>query len=290
MREHEYDNTSTSGFARSKRRKKRFDDDEPRGAVRRRSAEELSRSERGPWPQPEWLVTHPDTTDVELGILKTGKEADVHLIERTGADGTTCLLAAKRYRKREHRMFHRDAGYLDGRKVAESRQMRAMTHRTAFGRDVISAQWAVAEFAALSKLWQAGAPVPYPVQLSDTELLLEFLSEADGTAAPRLAQLRPEADELRGLWRQLVQALLDLAALGLTHGDLSPYNLLVHRGRLVLIDLPQAVDLVANPQAATYLDRDVRGVCDWFRSRGLSPAVADEEWLVDLLSREAGLR
>ncbi|MGO1049960.1 serine protein kinase RIO [Crossiella sp. CA198] len=288
MRRHEYDNAFSS--SRTPRRKKRFDDEEPRDATRRRRFEELSRSERGPGPMPDWLVTDPDTTDVELGVLKTGKEADVHLIERTGADGTSCLLAAKRYRAREHRMFHRDAGYLDGRKVAESRQMRAMAQRTSFGRDVISQQWAVAEFAVLSRLWLAGAPVPYPVQLANTELLLEFLGEPDGTAAPRLAQLRPDPDELRGLWRQLVQALLDLAAQGLTHGDLSAFNLLVHRGRLMLIDLPQAVDLVANPAASGYLDRDVRGVCDWFVSRGMSPGVADPDWLSDLLAREAGIR
>ena len=38
-----------------------------------------------------------------------------------------------------------------------------------------------------------------------------------------------------------------LARAGLAHGDLSPYNLLVHDGRVVAIDLPQVVDLVSNP-------------------------------------------
>jgi serine/threonine-protein kinase RIO1 len=60
---------------------------------------------------------------------------------------------------------------------------------------------------------------------------------------------------LRQLWDQLLDALVILIDEGLAHGDLSPFNLLVHRGRLVLIDLPQVVDLVANPQGHAFLAR-----------------------------------
>ena len=92
-------------------------------------------------------------------------------------------------------MFHRDAGYLEGRRVRRSRETRAMASRTAFGRDLLSGQWAGAEFAALARLWADGVAVPYPVQLAGTELLLEFVGEpTTATAAPRLAQLRPDPD------------------------------------------------------------------------------------------------
>ena len=47
--------------------------------------------------------------DTELGILKTGKEADVHLVARGLPGDAETLMAAKRYRTAEHRMFHRDA-------------------------------------------------------------------------------------------------------------------------------------------------------------------------------------
>ncbi|MGH4013230.1 MAG: RIO1 family regulatory kinase/ATPase [Pseudonocardiaceae bacterium] len=232
--------------------------------------------QHGPAPQPDWLVTELAAVDTERGLLKTGKEADVHLLARA-VPGTSrsCLLAAKRYRTAEHRMFHRDAAYTEGRRVRRSRETRAMARRTAFGRDLLSGQWAAAEFAALGRLWQLGAPVPYPVQLHGTELLLEYLDEEDGQAAPRLAQLRPGPAQLRALWDQLVDALLVLTGEGLAHGDLSPFNLLVHRGRLVLIDLPQVVDIVANPQGPAFLARDVRIVTDWFTARGLPQEVAD---------------
>jgi RIO kinase 1 len=247
--------------------------------------------ERGPLPHPDWLVTELAAVDGELGVLKTGKEADVFLLERAlPATGRACLLAAKRYRGGDHRLFHRDAAYLEGRRVKSSRELRAMQHRTGFGRNLIAQQWAVAEFAALSGLWAAGAPVPYPVQRIGTELLMEFIGDADGTAAPRLHQLRPGPRELAELWRQLVDAMAILARGGYTHGDLSAYNLLVHDGDLVLIDLPQLVDVVANPQGRDFLRRDVDNVSRWFRSRGLPDGVADPDRLVELLLDEAGLR
>ena len=38
-----------------------------------------------------------------------------------------------------------------------------------------------------------------------------------------------------------------MAQHGLVHGDLSAYNILAAGERLVIIDLPQVVDLVGNP-------------------------------------------
>lgn len=228
-------------------------------------------------------------------MLKTGKEADVYLLQRAvpGTD-RACLLAAKRYRDSDHRMFHRDSGYLEGRRVRGSRETRAMAKGTSFGRKVAAGQWAVAEFVVLCRLWEAslgmGQPVvPYPVQLLGTEVLMEFIGDgATGHAAPRLAQLRPEPGQLADLWRQLVAAMSLLARLGLAHGDLSPFNILVHGERLVLIDLPQVVDVIANPGGLDFLARDVRVVSDWFSAKGLADADADR--LLAALLSDAGVR
>ncbi len=229
----------------------------------------------GPEPEPEWLVCDRNALDTDLGVLKTGKEADVHLVSRALPDGPECLLAAKRYRTAEHRMFHRDAGYQEGRSTRRTRDVRAMEGRTGYGRQLLAGRWTFAEFEALDRLWRLGAPVPYPVQCLDTELMMEFIGDPDGTAAPRLAQCRPSPDRLRRLWDQLVDALVVLARAGFAHGDLSPYNILVDGDRLVLIDVPQIVDLVANPQGPTYLERDCRTVCRWFAARGLDGADCD---------------
>jgi RIO kinase 1 len=242
----------------------------------------------GPEPFPDWLVTDLSALDTDLGVLKTGKEADVHLLRRAVPGGPESLLAAKRYRPAERRMFHRDAGYAEGRRVRRSRETRAMARRTEYGRELLAGQWASAEFTALSALWQLGAPVPYPVQLLGTELLLEFIGDAaTGQAAPRLAQCRPTVTELGELFDQLRGGMLLLARAGYAHGDLSAYNLLLHDGALVMIDLPQVVDLVANPQGPQYLRRDCENVCRWFTSRGF--ADAELEYLfADLMAEAVG--
>jgi RIO kinase 1 len=296
------------------RRKQRLDDDEPSFAKRSRHRRSLppapadddtfgltagdrwstwdqsKPSERGPEPYPTWLVTDLAAVDIELGVLKTGKEADVFLLRRE-VPGTSrsCLLAAKRYRASEHRMFQRDTEYLEGRRVRESRANRAMASRSTAGRAMISVEWANAEFAALSQLYSAGLPVPYPVQVVGTELLLQFIGEPDGSPAPRLAETRPAAGELAALWDQLVQALLELSRLGYAHGDLSAYNVLVHRGRLVMIDMPQIVDVIANPRGASFLDRDAANVGRWFAARGLQGATPEPADLPMLLRSEARL-
>ncbi|HTZ43968.1 MAG TPA: RIO1 family regulatory kinase/ATPase, partial [Jatrophihabitans sp.] len=208
---------------------------------------------RGPEPRPSWVITSDAAVDTELGVLKTGKEADVFLIERAvpGDPDQTALLAAKRYRSPEHRNFHRDAGYLEGRTVRRSRDQRAMASRTRYGRQVLAGQWAGAEFSALCTLWSLGVPVPYPVQVDGSEVLMEFIGHGRA-AAPRLAQVRAGSTELADYFEQIANAMRALAANGQAHGDLSPYNLLVDEGRVVLIDLPQVVDVVSNPNGVDY--------------------------------------
>lgn len=226
----------------------------------------------GPAPAPDWLVTSLSAVDTPLGTLKSGKEADVSLLDRSVPGGEGCLLAVKTYRDSTHRMFHRDSGYQEGRRTRRSRESRAMAARTTFGRDLLSAQWATAEFQVLAALWKAGARVPYPVQLLGSELMMEFIGTPDGVAAQRLSSFDGDCQEFTALWHDLVGTLELLAAAGLTHGDLSPYNVLVHEGSCVVIDLPQAVDVVANPQGESFLARDCRVIADFFDRRGVLAA------------------
>jgi RIO kinase 1 len=226
-------------------------------------------SMHGPKPRPDWVITALGAVDADLGVLKTGKEADVHLLHRwvPGDPRQDVVMAAKRYRGHDRRLFHRDAGYLEGRRVRRSRETRAMGRRTEFGKAVIAGQWAITEFDVLGKLWSMDLPVPYPVQLQETEILMEFVG-TDGVAAPRLAQTRPDPALLPELFEQLRETMARLALHGWAHGDLSPYNVLLHEERLVVIDWPQIVDIIGNPHGFDFLERDVRNMCDWFARRG----------------------
>ncbi|AQX15801.1 MULTISPECIES: RIO1 family regulatory kinase/ATPase domain-containing protein [Tessaracoccus] len=73
----------------------------------------------------------------------------------------------------------------------------------------------------------------------------------------------------------------------LVHGDLSPYNTLVagiddDEPRLVIIDVPQLVDLASNPYAFDYLHRDCTNMADWFTRAGL--AVDPDDLLGEVLA------
>ncbi|WP_227468172.1 serine protein kinase RIO [Microbacterium sp. YJN-G] len=244
-------------------------------------------TERGPLPWPDWVVTSAAAVDTELGILKTGKEADVFLIERAvpGDPAQRTLLAAKRYRDSDHRSFQRSSVYTEGRRTQNTRDARALAKRSAHGREVAAAQWSFAEFAALSRMHTLGAPVPYPVQVNGTEVLMEFIGDGRG-AAPRLAQVRSDAVDLGDLFEQIVAIMHIFAAAGFAHGDLSAYNLLVHEGRVRVIDLPQIVDTVTNPQGLDLLHRDCVNICDWFTRRRLPRD--PEQLFAELLSASFG--
>jgi RIO kinase 1 len=249
--------------------------------------EDLEALMRGPEPRPDWVVTSSGAIDTELGVLKTGKEADVFLVERTDPhdlDGGV-VMAAKRYRDTDHRTFHRAASYTEGRSMKRSRDNRAIKRKSTFGRQVASGEWAVSEWNALRRCWELGLPVPYPVQIDETEIMMEWITVVvDGVVetAPRVAQVRPGRSVVEGFYDQLREALLTLVQAGLVHGDLSPYNTLAQDDRLVIIDLPQMVDLVGNPRGMDFLLRDCANMCGWFRSRGLE--VDEQELFADLMA------
>ena len=234
---------------------------------------------RGPEPRPAWVVTDRAAVDTDLGVLKTGKEADVFLLERAVDGGPAVVMAAKRYRTPEHRNFHRKAAYTEGRRNRDSREARAAAKGTAFGRQVAASQWATAEWESLRLCWNLGLPVPYPVQIDGTELLMEWIRGDDGDTAPRLAQVRPEPERLGSYFDQLVESMMTMSRHGIAHGDLSAYNLLAAGDRLVIIDLPQVVDLIGNPRGPDFLLRDCTNICAWFRRRGLEHPLADEDAL-----------
>ena len=200
---------------------------------------------RGPAPIPGWLVTDDGAIDTDLGVLKTGKEANVHVVRRAlrGQDGV--LLAAKRYRDAEHRSFRRSAAYQDGRRMRNTRDTRALAKGTSHGRQVAAGQWAHAEWEALRRLWQLGAAVPYPVQIDGTEILMELVTDQDGEVAPRLAATRPDGPLLEAYLEQLRDFLSALGGAGLGARRPLPLQRAGRRRAPGGHRPPQVVDLVA---------------------------------------------
>ena len=233
----------------------------------------MSRFATGDRPVPSWLITH-SFTERDAGVLKSGKEAEVFLVERRSAKGS-CLLAHKRYRPRypsigelrelgfsKGTIYRADKVYRAGWNL-KRRERLAIDGGSRAGHEMAAAMWPANELAMLERAWHAGASVPYPVDRTADGLLMEFVGDRD-EAAPRLVSARLSGVELRSARDQLLDSLSAMSAAGVVHGDLSPYNVLWWKGRLVLIDFPQAVDATSNPYAASLLQRDVANVAGWF--------------------------
>jgi RIO kinase 1 len=232
-------------------------------------------------PTPDWLVREP-YTEIDLGTLKSGKEAQINIVERTGDDGRTCVLARKFYMPRGVKKkgelealglqrastFTNDVQYREGRQFRKTRDRRAVNVMSNYGKRLLQDRWTNHEFDVMTRLWQVGVNVPYPESFANDLFYLEYVGDLDG-AAPQLNGARLQRPELESAWEQLVDGLREITAAGIAHGDLSAYNMLWWQDRLWFIDFPQAVDIAANIQGLDFLHRDVVNVCSWFERRGL---------------------
>jgi RIO kinase 1 len=227
---------------------------------------------------PGWLVDEP-YQDLPIGTLKSGKEAEVFLVERRFTSAS-CLLAHKRYRPRypgqgelrakgfsNSTAYRGDAVYKAGW-FLPSRDKRALMGGSRYGHELASRLWPMQEWTMLRRAWAAGAAVPYPVEHTGDGVLMEFIGDQE-MAALKLAQAKLSAAEVGSAWEQLLDSLRALTAAGLVHADMSVYNLLWWEGRLVVIDLPQAVEFTTNTDAYELLHRDVANVGAWFVRHGV---------------------
>ena len=232
---------------------------------------------------PDWVITE-DFDDVDLGVIATGKEGEVGLVERNAHDGVRShLIARKRYRPRSVKKgelqalgferaptFRNDIMYRDGRNYGKrSRDRRAVETMTNYGKELVKQKWLGHEFEVMRAVWEVGASVPYPISVADDGgLLLEYVGD-EARAAPRLAQARLSKPELEVAWEQLRDNVRLVTEAGYAHADLSAYNTLWWNEQIWLIDFPQAVDLVESPHGFDLLHRDAMNVCTWFASKGI---------------------
>ncbi|MDH4312495.1 MAG: serine protein kinase RIO [Gammaproteobacteria bacterium] len=214
--------------------------------------------------------------DEVIRSLKSGKEATVYLVR--SRTETRC---AKVYRNMAQRSFQQRAQYQEGRKVRGSRQARAMSKSTSFGRSQQEAAWKNAEVDALYQLIAADVRVPRPHGYFDGVLIMELVADADGNPAPRLGEVELSAETAREYHRFLIRQVVRMLCAGLIHGDLSEFNVLVAPDGPVIIDLPQVVNAAGNNAALAMLERDVnnlRSTLGRFAPELLVTEFAGEMW------------
>jgi RIO kinase 1 len=195
--------------------------------------------------------------DAVVRPLKSGKEASVYVV-RTGDE----VLCAKVYKDMAQRSFQARVQYQEGRKVRGSRQARAIGKASKFGRREQETAWKNTEVDALHQLSDAGIRVPTPRGFFHGVLLMELITDADGFSAPRLGDVELSPEDARRFHALLIGDVVRMLALGLIHGDLSEYNVLVDADGPVIIDLPQVVSAAGNNAARSMLLRDVHNLRD----------------------------
>ncbi|MCE9666490.1 hypothetical protein LY474_01580 [Myxococcus stipitatus] len=206
-----------------------------------------------------------------IGQLKTGKEAEVWLVQHAGQ-----VVAAKLYKERHERNFRNNAGYREGREVRNSRTRRAMEKGSRFGQAAAEEAWKSAESDSLYKLHAQGVRVPTPVMFYEGILLMELVLDAEGHPAPRLVEAPPATPEdAQAMYLDLRSQVVNMLCADLIHGDLSPYNILMGAMGPTIIDFPQTVAAARNSRAEFYFRRDMdnvreflAGFAPWLRGTG----------------------
>ena len=190
------------------------------------------------------------------GPISTGKEANVY--EAKGGDSE---VAVKIFRVNAS-PFQQMREYLEGDPRFEG-----------IGNDKKQTvlAWVRKEFANLQRAREAGVRVPTPIAVERNVLVMELVGLVEDRAR-RLAEVSVENPETAF---QVVREYMDrLHTAGLIHGDLSEYNMIIHDGELVIIDLGQAMT-VHHPNARDLLERDCENVAAFFSRQGLDVSSDD---------------
>jgi len=189
------------------------------------------------------------------GVVSSGKEANV--IE---ADGRDSEVALKVYRIATS-SFDDMRRYLEGDPRFEGAQSK---------KEVV-VEWVRKEYSNLRRASAAGVRVPEPIAHERNVLVTGFIGEGN-ERAPRLTEVDIQNPDT--CYEVVVEYASRLYDAGVVHGDLSEYNLLVHDGDIVVIDMGQSVD-VQHPHSDGLLENDCGNVARFFSSLGVDTSKED---------------
>jgi len=180
-------------------------------------------------------------------VVSTGKEADVFYAKSPKGEE----YAVKIYRIHTSRFKRKDIYVLGDRRFAR-------------GLSEIKEKWSWArrEFKSLKIAWRYEIHVPRPITVYRNVVVMEFIGE-DGTPAPLLKDVE-EIEEPEKVFKVLIEDINKLYNKAkLVHADLSPFNILYHKGICWIIDMAQAVR-TSHHYALQFLYRDLYHLRNFF--------------------------
>ena len=197
------------------------------------------------------------------GCISTGKEANVyHATSKTGEEYAikiykTSILVFKDRDKYVSGEFRFRNGYCrhNPRKMVRT--------------------WAEKEMRNLVRMRNANIYVPQPILLRSHVLLMTFFGK-DGWPAPKLKDVEISQSKARELYHDCVVMMWNIFNKSkLVHADLSEFNLLLHEGKIVCIDVSQSVEH-DHPHALNFLRKDCTNITDFFAKKGVATMTVRE--------------
>lgn len=222
------------------------------------------------------------------GCISTGKEANVyHALSRPHAEGCepadAPLQRAIKVYKTSILVFKDRDKYVTGE--YRFRQGYSKSNNRAMVK-----VWAEKEMRNLRRIHASGIPCPEPVLLRLHVLVMGFLGDKKGIAAPRLKDVELSDVDVDRTWKMLYLQLLGYIRIlyqtcRLVHADLSEYNVLYHEDKLWLIDVSQSVEH-DHPRSLEFLRMDIKNVDGFFRRKGVD--VLSEKSVFDFVTATQG--
>lgn len=206
--------------------------------------------------------------------IGTGKESDIHIA--ASPNGVQYALKIHRLGRISFRTIKNNRDYL--------------RHRSSASWMYMSRLAAVKEYTFMTALFESGFPVPRPVAQSRHTLVMELI---EGLPLRQVQEVpHPER-----LYAELINLVLELAGVGLIHGDFNEFNILIREDQLasvpqeqlsshtnnpcsvpqessqdsikltpIIIDFPQMLS-IDHPNAEMYFNRDINCIKRFFERR-----------------------
>jgi RIO kinase 1 len=194
------------------------------------------------------------------GVISAGKEARVYWGKtKEGEERAVKIYLTSSAEFKKGMMMYIEGDY----------RFKNVKHDT---RSLIST-WAQKEFRNLDAADKAKVRVPKPIAVERNIVIMEFIGK-DGVHAPSLKE-HPPKDPMK-TYKQLLSFMRRLYQKAeLIHGDLSEYNIMMWKGKLVVFDVSQSVP-TSHPLANELLNRDILNVNRFFSRQGVNVMLNEE--------------